>query len=398
MLIVTILLRGLLPFTNYKYVQHLWNASEEYSSAGIWWDGLMQPENTPLVPSVEVFGESDLTDGIACFRIPSVVSTGTHLYAFVEARQATCEDGGNSRIAMKRSLDDGLSWSEMYYLTQSGLRAKNPTVLYDSEKKKIVLHYTLAETPDDGQGQCCRGASTKQAISYNGNIWSIEDITHFLQPYTGILPGPGNAFYNPRTQRYLFTAHYGSAYQANGVVIVYTSDDHGLTYTQSATTQPHMDEATIAQWNTTHLVLNMRNKPIDALNVSCSYRAMAFSEDDGTTWSQLQYVDRMRDPVCQGSSTSYQQFTFFVHPNMCNSRANLTLMYKSIHSTKWETRRITNEFSFSDYSSIVQYPKTDDGHLYVGVLWGSCSFPLPFRVWCAFDNAWTVRFGWIRMM
>lgn len=396
-MILTLLIRYSLLFTKYRYVQTLWNASREYSAAGIWWNGLMQPENTPLIPSTEVFGKSDLVDDISCFRIPSVVSTYTKLYAFVEARQGSCEDCSYSRIVMKVSTDGGHSWSEMYYLTEAGLRAKNPTTLYDRAKNKLVLHYALGETRQDGSGQCIPGASTKQAISYNGNIWTIEDITHFLQPYKGILPGPGNGFYNTKTKRYLFAAHYGTAFRTNGKVIVYYSDNHGFTYQQTTTPLPLMDEATIAQWNKTHLVLNMRNKPIYTQNSACSYRALAFSDDDGVSWSGLQYEHQMQDPVCQGSSTSFQEFTFFVHPHMCNARANLTFMYRSIHSTEWEVQRITNEFSFSDYSSIVQFPIMENGHLYAGVLWGSCSFPLPFRVWCAFNSAWTVRFGWVRL-
>ena len=377
-----------------QYTQHLWNASKEYATAGIWWQGLLQPENTPLVPSVEVFGKSDLVDSIACFRIPSVVSTGNMLYAFAEGRQHSCEDCGYSRIVLKTSVDQGHTWGPMLYLTDDGLRAKNPTSLYDNEKNKIVVHYTL-----EGSGQCVTGQANKQAVSHTSNnaIWTIEDITNDLVPYGGILTGPGNAFYDTHTKRYLFAAHYATAYRTAGKVVVYYSDDRGLTYTTSPTTLPHMDEATIARWNTTHLVLNMRNKPNDNDSVSCSHRALSFSGDGGETWSGVQYDWQMRDSVCQGSSTSFQQFTFFVHPNMCSARANMTLMYRSIHQTDWEERRITNEFSFSDYSSVVQIPLMINGHLNVGVLWGSCTFPFPFRVWCGFDAAWTIRFGWVEV-
>lgn len=380
------------------YVQRIWNASQEYALANIWWQGLWEPENPPLIPSVEVFGRRDLVDDLACFRIPSVVSNGSHLYAFAEGRQHTCADNGYSRIVLKISDDWGASWSAMYYLTDDGLRAKNPTVLYDSDKRRLVLHYTLCSTLPDGTGQCVPTQATKQATSHNGHIWTIEDITDFLGPHQGVFTGPGNAFYDTRHKRYLFTAHYGTAYRTTGRTIVYYSANHGLSYRLSATTLPQMDEATIAQWNASHLVLNMRNKPSDSANASCSYRALSFSGDSGATWSDVQYEQRMRDPVCQGSATSFQQFTFFVHPNMCYARANMTLMYRSIHQTEWEERRITNEFSFSDYSSIVQIPQMTNGHLFVGVLWGTCTFPFPFRVWCGFDSAWTVRFGWVKIV
>ena len=379
------------------YTQRLFNASREYSKANIWWQGLWEPENPPLVPSVEVFGRRDLVDDISCFRIPSVVSNGSQLYAFAEGRQHSCEDTSYSRIVMKISNDWGHTWSAMCYLTDDGVRAKNPTAMYDGDRHKLVLHYTLCSSLANGTGRCVPAQENKQATSYNGHIWTIEDITDVFDPYQGALTGPGNAFYDARLQRYLFTAHYGTAYRTNGMVLVYYSDNHGLTYKRSKTVLAHMDEATLAWWNTTHLVLNMRNKLSDNVNISCSHRALSFSGDGGETWSDVEYDWAMRDPVCQGSSTSFQQFTFFVHPNMCYARANMTLMYRSVHHNEWEEQRITNEFSFSDYSSIVQIPQMKDGHMYLGVLWGSCTFPFPFRVWCGFNSAWTVRFGWVKL-
>jgi sialidase-1 len=388
-------LGGLMLYS--PYTQRVLNASKEYADANMWWQGLWEPENPPLVPSVEVFGRRDLVDDIACFRIPSVVSNGSQLYAFAEGRKHSCEDDGYSRIVMKLSNDWGHTWSTMCYLTDDGLRAKNPTAMYDINKHKLVMHYTLCSTNPDGTGQCIPTHANKQATSYNGHIWTIEDITNTFASDQGVFTGPGNAFYDTRTKRYLFAAHYGTAYRTDGKVIVYYSDDGGLTYTTSPTTLAHMDEATMARWNTTHLVLNMRNTPSVNDGVSCSHRALSFSGDGGETWSNVQYDWQMRDSVCQGSSTSFQQFTFFVHPNMCSARANMTLMYRSIHQTEWEERRITNEFSFSDYSSVVQIPLMINGHTNVGVLWGSCTFPFPFRVWCGFDAAWTVRFGWVEV-
>ena len=379
---------------SYQYLNHIWNTSKEYADAEIWWEGMFQPESTPLVPSVEIFGHSDLVDDIQCFRIPSVVSDGKKLYAFAEARQGSCEDCGFSRIVMKASHNFGKSWTQMYYLTQSKQRAKNPTSLYDSHESKIVLHYMLGENKSDGSGQCVPGLSNKQAISYDGNIWTIEDITAFLHPYDGVFPGPGNAFYDMDRKRYVIPAHYCTAYRECGRVFTYYSDDHGLTYRTSNTSIPHMDEATVSKWNNTHLVLNMRT---NRSNTTCKCRALSFSRDGGDTWSNVVYEPMMKDPICQGSSASFHHFTFFVNPNMYYARSNLTLFYKSLKQTEWQKKRITNEFAFSDYSSLLNVPIFMNDHMYLGVLWSSCTFPFPFRVWCTFDNAWNIRFGWIQL-
>ena len=376
------------------YIQHLWNASKEYANAGLWWKGLFQPESTPLIPSVEIFNHNDAIQNIHCFRIPSIVGDGQTLYAFAEAREDSCDDCAYSRIVLKTSLDFGKSWSPIHFITHRGLRAKNPTSLYDNHQKKIVVHYMLCKNTLNGTGQCVPGFANKQASSYDGIVWTIDDITLALYPYEGVFPGPGNAFYDAQQKRYLFPAHFCTAYRSCGKVFVYYSDDHGLTYSISKTKLAHMDEATISRWNESHLVLNMRT---NHSNATCNCRALSFSNDSGITWSEIVYESIMKDSICEGSSTSFLHFTYFINPSMYFARSNLTLFYKSLHQTQWQQKRITNEFAFSDYSSLLNIPIVMNGQTFLGVMWGSCTFPLPFRVWCAFDKAWNIRFGWVSL-
>lgn len=53
-------------------------------------------------------------DGYACFRIPAIVQTrsGT-LLAFAEGRKLSCADHGWNDLVMKRSTDNGTSWSAL---------------------------------------------------------------------------------------------------------------------------------------------------------------------------------------------------------------------------------------------------------------------------------------------
>ena len=70
---------------------------------------------TPPFMRVEVYTAGDL--GYECFRIPSLLFTskGT-LLAFAEGRglhSKSCADRGDVHIVLKRSTDNGKSWSSL---------------------------------------------------------------------------------------------------------------------------------------------------------------------------------------------------------------------------------------------------------------------------------------------
>ena len=75
---------------------------------------------------------------------------------------------------------------------------------------------------------------------------------------------------------------------------------------------------------------------------------------------------------------------------MYYSRSNLTLFYKNQSSSTWNTTRISNEFTFTDYSSIGNKLLDEK---YLALVWGACKRTLPFRVWCISDKYWTIKFG-----
>ena len=75
------------------------------------------PDDTPTPPSrrIEVYKAGDL--GYECFRIPSLLFTskGT-LLAFAEGRgqhSKSCADRGDVHIVLKRSIDNGNTWSDL---------------------------------------------------------------------------------------------------------------------------------------------------------------------------------------------------------------------------------------------------------------------------------------------
>src|SRR5688572_1473593 len=60
-------------------------------------------------------------DGYACYRIPAIVTTtkGTVL-AFAEARKNNCGDAGDIDLVVKRSSDNGKTWSNLAVVWSDG--------------------------------------------------------------------------------------------------------------------------------------------------------------------------------------------------------------------------------------------------------------------------------------
>ena len=49
--------------------------------------------------------------GYGCFKIPSLLRTPTSLLAFIEARKYSCDDHGFIDLLVRRSFDNGTTWS-----------------------------------------------------------------------------------------------------------------------------------------------------------------------------------------------------------------------------------------------------------------------------------------------
>lgn len=110
--------------------------------------------------------------GVACYRIPSLVqgtSPGS-LIAVAEARIANCDDETKKQLAIKRSEDEGRTWSDLQFLGSKNGTLWNPdTVLVlDGAKQFHMMQYLVNRT------YCLsRPCLVEQVISNdNGLHWS----------------------------------------------------------------------------------------------------------------------------------------------------------------------------------------------------------------------------------
>eukprot|EP00746_Dinoflagellata_sp_MGD_P127662 gnl/MRDRNA2_/MRDRNA2_62182_c0_seq1.p1 gnl/MRDRNA2_/MRDRNA2_62182_c0~~gnl/MRDRNA2_/MRDRNA2_62182_c0_seq1.p1 ORF type:complete len:490 (+),score=59.00 gnl/MRDRNA2_/MRDRNA2_62182_c0_seq1:103-1470(+) len=381
----------------------------------------------PGFAPVRVFGSAD-RDGtnVSCFRIPSIVQTknGT-LLAFAEARgrfnhpdyNGTCADNSPLGIALKRSFDGGVTWPGPFtwavhpdFVVGEAKRncGGNPVAVYDTARDRVLLHFVRGAK--NAGHDCIPGHSNWQVISTDdGASWSQPiDISKFLGNYVGALPGPGNGGLQVRSSgRLVFNAHFGTAERGYGAVIVYYSDDGGETYSLAETQPfPHMDESTMAETSDGSLVINMRNDPSTsgcpggADNENCHVRAISRSVDGGVSWSPISFDQTLPDSICEASISLVANVTVFFNPAMRAARSMPTLRFSHDGGHTWKSQLVAD--SFADYSSIVNgeliHGPGSGGAVLGGVLFGGCTVPLPYRVWCMPDDLkddepwWTVNF------
>lgn len=385
---------GSLPVN--QLIDRFMNASNEYKKNNIWLRGLDIVNSDPFFTTKTIFSNKDYRENISCFRIPSIVNSDNNIMVLTEARLFNCSDCSQKGIVSKTSVDNGLTWSDMKWVVPPIHVAANPTSVYDDLNKKIILHYATGKTNLSGKLDCVPSSDNWQIESYDfGTTWSKPyNISGFLGIHRGLLPGPGNGFQIKSNGRILIPGHYGTAERNYGYVIPYYSDDYGITWNTSNNLFPFQDEATIALIQDNILLLNMRN---GHNNNSCKCRSISRSFNNGLDWTPLEYDPNIKDPICQGTSTTVNNTYFFINPNMYYSRSNLTIHYKSEISAEWKNLRITDEFTYTGYTGLTNEIIEIKGVQYLGVIWTSCKLSLPFRVWCSLDDKWEVLFAKIPM-
>ena len=93
-----------------------------------------------------VLFDASVDEGYQFYRIPSLLrvtaAAGTWLLAFCEGRQQLT-DHGKVDIVLKRSADDGATWSQLSVVHGEERRATigNPTPLFDPDASEVVLFF-----------------------------------------------------------------------------------------------------------------------------------------------------------------------------------------------------------------------------------------------------------------
>jgi sialidase-1 len=142
--------------------------------------------------------------------------------------------------------------------------------------------------------------------------------------------------------------------------IIY-SDDNGKTWQLGGTTpQDQVNECAVAELHDGKLVLNMRN-----YDRNQKTRKISFSNNGGASWSALQSVETLPEPICQASIlfSPANKKLYFLNPADENERKNMTLKSSSDSGLTWKTEE-TLHVGPSAYSDLTLINKKTLGCLF----------------------------------
>lgn len=342
------------------------------------------------------------TDGYKSYRIPAIVSLkdGT-LLAFCEGRVNNSGDFGNIDIVLKRSIDNGKTWSALSVVADFGaMQAGNPAPVVDMTdpaypKGRIFLYYN---TGNNHEGEILKGRGIKNCwykTSTDGGLtWSdAVDIT--AQVHLPNQPAINQAFNHPEDWRYyamtpghamqfqtgkykgrMFVASnhsYGNPQKraAHYLAHAFYTDDHGKTFRiGSSLNAPGSNESMAVELSENKLMMNSRNQAGDV-----RARIVSLSSDGGQTWDSTYFDKHLIDPVCQASILNIDKRRGKNVLAFCNAanekeRNDLTLRISYDEGKTWPKAfpiykgESGSNVDFSAYSDMVKLNRNTVGVLF----------------------------------
>lgn len=333
------------------------------------------------------------TEGYKSFRIPAIIKAKNgDLLAFCEGRVTGSSDFGNIKIVLKRSSDEGKTWSPLQIVASNDtLQAGNPAPVVDLidpgfPQGRIFLFYN---TGNGNEMELRKGKGHRNVLyktsTDNGKTWSEpNDITlqvnricqpatnpqwNFKEDWRTYANTPGHAlqFHSGKYLGRIYVAANHSSgdpkpqsrdYKAHG----YFTDDHGATFHISETVPfEGSNESTASQLTNNSLMMNSRNQ-------AGKYRVVSLSRDGGENWDTTFIDYHLPDPVCEGSLLNIgtckgKSVLAFCNNDDKNSRDSLTLRISFDEGKTWR-KKILVEPANTGYSDIVKMSKKGIGILH----------------------------------
>lgn len=368
--------------------------------------------------SAQTFSERPIfvngQDGYACYRIPAIIrAPNGDLLAFAEGRVNACSDFGDLDIVMRRSKDNGQTWSKLEVVQENGnLQVGNPAPLVDLldpafPKGRIFLLYNSGTNHENEvrKGNGIREVWYRSSRN-NGKSWSepvnitlsvhrpkqphINPKYNFQEDWRSYALTPGHALQiqsGPFKGRLYIAANHSAGaplpgfneYRSHALF----SDDHGKSWQLSANVDiPSANEATAAELPNGGVIMNIRQQ-----NGEKRQRLIARSKDGGQSWEEVYFDSTLIGPVCEGSILNYRTpegdpALLFSNPASTNSRTRLTVRMSLDEGRTWPIKRLVREGA-SAYSDLVIQENGQIGVLYEHGNGGSIHY-------AHFNHAWLI--------
>ncbi|MCC9607901.1 glycoside hydrolase [Blastopirellula sp. JC732] len=320
-------------------------------------------------------------NGYNTYRIPSVITAkdGT-LLAFIEARKNNMSDTGDIDLVLRRSKDNGATWSDAEVIwDDEGNVCGNPCPVVDQSTGKIwlLLTWNSGKTPE-GKIQPGFGADSRRVFvassEDNGQTWTApQEITADVKDkeWTWYATGPGSGIqieHGPHAGRLVIPCDHkwltGGKLKFGSHVIY--SDDHGKTWQLGGSAPDYqVNECEVVELKDGKLLLNMRN-----YDRKQTARQVCVSADGGKTWTDQKFDPTLVEPICQGSVHRYRWpagdkpgIVLFSNPASAKDRTAMTVRASYDDCQTWPVERRLFDGS-SAYSSLTVLPNGQIGCLY----------------------------------
>lgn len=317
--------------------------------------------------------------GYDTYRIPAlaVTNSGTVL-AFCEGRKAGRSDTGDIDLVLKRSTDEGRTWSELQVVwDDAGNTCGNPSPVVDRTTGTIWLLLTWNDGRDrepkiiDQTSLDTRRVFVTHSTD-DGQTWAApkEITTDTKQPnWTWYATGPGAGIQierGPNAGRMVVPCDHIEADTKHYYSHVIYSDDHGATWQLGGSTPEHqVNECEVVELEDGRLLLNMRN-----YDSSKHLRQRAYSADGGITWTHQGFDTALVEPRCQASIRRYAWSSgetpgviLFSNPASPDKRVNMTVRASLDDGDTWP-RSLTLHEGPSAYSDLAVMPSGNAACLY----------------------------------
>jgi len=372
---------------------------------------------TPFLEKTDLFEEKQ--NGFVLYRIPGIIVTakGTVL-AYCEARKYTVADRGEIEIHLRRSTDASRTWSPPKQVAHLGPRLPRNSHMHDDKKKKDMggpdeqtVNNPVAIADRNGAVHFVYCVEYMRSFYMrsddDGITWSkpVEITPSFDEfrsdcDWQAIATGPGHGI-QLRNGR-LIVPVWIAAYQGNSPIkkasSVIFSDDGGATWQRGDIAIVGGGECIAAELSDGRVILSARNSAPE------NRRAVAFSPDGATGWSQTEFIPELLEPGCMaglvnhpGTEQTKKPFLLFSNPETTDrphsARRNVTIKLSYDNGLTWPVSKVLQPGP-SAYSDLAVLP---DGTVLCFYESGRPGSDRPNRAW-AYACLTVARFNLVWLM
>ncbi len=321
------------------------------------------------------------------YHIPGIVVTtqGTVL-TWCEARRkpAGASDWDDIRVLLRRSTDDGKTWSAPVSIVDvPGEKKKNPFALKLKNVDPTAVTYNNPVLISDRDSTvhmlfCLEymrvfyQRSVDDGVSWSQPVEITDACEAFKKdyPWTVLATGPNHSI-QLRTGRlvvpiWLSTGTGGNAHRPSVTATLY-SDDAGKSWHAGEIAAPCTDEwinpneSVAVELSDGRVMLNMRNES------KAHRRLVTISRDGATGWSQPTFDDALLEPICMAGLVRYafagkswllfsnphnlERASGTTQPGQSRDRKNLSVKISRDEGKSWSSNK-TLELGPSMYSDL----------------------------------------------